>query len=61
MNQFEIVKKCIGCHACTRIAEDNFIMSNGEAIIFSQPKTDYEYEECINAMKACPIQAIKKI
>ncbi len=60
MGKFTIIKSCIKCHACTRIAEDNFIMEEHSAVIVKQPSVDYEYEECIAAMNACPIQAIKQ-
>jgi ferredoxin len=33
-------------------------MLEDTAKIFKQPVYDFEYEECIGAMKACPIKAI---
>lgn len=59
MPKFTIVKRCIGCMSCTRMAEDNFKMSGKTAEVFKQPETDYELEECIQAMQACPIRAIE--
>lgn len=61
MGQFKITKKCIRCHGCTRMAEDNFKMEEHSAVIYKQPNIDYEIEECQSAMAACPIQAIQQI
>ncbi len=60
MGKFKIIKNCIKCFSCTRMAEDNFCMLDETAEVFKQPEYDYEYEECLEAMKACPIQAIVK-
>lgn len=61
MYTFKIIKKCIRCYSCTRMAEDNFRMTEESAEIYKQPQIDYELEECLEAMKACPIQAISRI
>jgi ferredoxin len=42
------------------MAEDNFCMLDETAEVFKQPEFDYEFDECLEAMKACPIQAIVK-
>lgn len=61
MKTFKINDKCIGCMACARVSEDNFEIRNKRAVVIKQPENELETESCMNAMKACPTDAIEEI
>lgn len=49
---------CItNCDDCSCIAPQNF---NGTAVV-NQPESEREFNQCLDAMKACPMQAIYKV
>lgn len=59
MQKFKINEKCIGCQACARVAENNFIIVNKKAVILQQPKNNKEFNESVEAMNTCPTNAIE--
>jgi ferredoxin len=59
---FYVDDQCIACDACTMEAPDFFAMNDdeGHAYVFKQPTTEKEHTDCINALEACPVEAIGK-
>lgn len=53
-------KKCILCSVCSEAAPNNFkeAESHDHDIVFNQPSTSAEEEQCEEAMLACPVEAI---
>ena len=58
--RYYVDNECIACDACVLAAPDNFEMNEdeGHAYVNAQPKDDEENEMCIEAMEACPVEAI---
>lgn len=55
---FYVDDKCIECNACSDAAPDFFVIENGHAYVFAQPKNDKEISDCQEAMAACPVNSI---
>lgn len=57
---FYVDSTCIDCDACRNAAPDNFTRNNdgGYSFVDKQPETEDEYAMCIDAMEACPVEAI---
>lgn len=53
-------KKCILCSVCSEAAPANFkeAASGDHDIVFKQPQTPQEEQQCQEAMAACPVEAI---
>ncbi len=53
-------KACILCSLCVDLAPNNFKESDDgdHDIIFKQPDTDEEKEQCKEALEQCPVEAI---
>ena len=51
---------CILCTFCSRLAPNNFKMSEmaDHDICFKQPQNEEELHQCIHAMENCPVDAI---
>ena len=57
--RFEVNEQCIGCRACVSVAEANFEINDANrAFLKKQPENKDEVEQCREAMKACPVDAI---
>lgn len=52
--------QCIACDACVVEAPKFFAMNDadGHAFVKAQPVTPADFEDCENAMNACPVEAI---
>ncbi|BBE29929.1 hypothetical protein OSSY52_00700 [Tepiditoga spiralis] len=60
MEKFKVLKeKCIACRACERVAEENFKIIDGKAIVYKQPENETEETKSIKALKSCPTNAIE--
>ena len=57
---FYVDDQCIACNACTVEAPTFFNMNDdeGHAYVALQPSNEKEEKECINALDACPVEAI---
>lgn len=57
---FYVDKNCIDCHVCQETAPENFKRndSEGYSFVYKQPENDNEYQECLDAIDACPVDAI---
>lgn len=53
-------KKCILCSVCSEAAPANFkeADSNDHDVVFKQPENETEENQCLEAMAACPVEAI---
>lgn len=53
-------KKCILCSVCSEAAPKNFkeADSGDHDVVFKQPTEDGEEQQCLEAMAACPVEAI---
>ncbi len=53
-------KKCILCSVCSEAAPQNFkeAESNDHDVVFKQPENESEETQCLEAMAACPVEAI---
>lgn len=53
-------KKCILCSVCSESAPKNFreADSNDHDVVFKQPDNEEEENQCLEAMAACPVEAI---
>jgi NitT/TauT family transport system substrate-binding protein len=61
IEKFFVNEECIGCRACTEIAEDNFdINDQNIAFLKKQPSNKKELEKCQEALDICPVGAIYK-
>lgn len=58
--QFYVDRECIDCDVCRDTAPANFTRNddNGYSYLHKQPTSDEELELCIEAMNACPVEAI---
>ncbi|MFN8671827.1 MAG: ferredoxin [Candidatus Sericytochromatia bacterium] len=55
---FYVDDKCISCDACAQAAPDFFVINDGHAYVFAQPKNNQEIEACKEAMAGCPVSSI---
>jgi ferredoxin len=53
-------KKCILCSVCSEAAPKNFkeADSNDHDVVYKQPESEEEENQCLEAMAACPVEAI---
>jgi ferredoxin len=53
-------KKCILCSVCSEAAPKNFKESaeGDHDVVFKQPENTEEETQCVEAMAACPVEAI---
>ena len=58
--KYYVDEMCTACQVCTDVAPDHFRLDDeeGTAYVFNQPSTQEEKEECTEAMKGCPCEAI---
>lgn len=58
--KFYVDDQCIACDACVLEAPRFFSMNDqdGHAFVKAQPKSVAEIEECLEALDACPVEAI---
>jgi ferredoxin len=57
---FYVDDQCIACDACVMEAPRFFVMNDdeGHAFVKLQPQTPEEKQECLDALEACPVEAI---
>jgi ferredoxin len=53
-------KKCILCSVCSEAAPNNFreAQTNDHDVVYKQPETPDEETQCLEALAACPVEAI---
>jgi len=58
--KYYVDDQCISCDACCVEAPDFFAMNDedGHAYVQKQPQKPQDFEECENALAACPVGAI---
>lgn len=58
--KFYVDEQCIACDACVVEAVNFFEMNDddGHAFVKKQPQNDKELQECMDALEACPVEAI---
>lgn len=58
--KFYVDSQCIDCDLCRETAPKNFQRSDDEgySYVFKQPEGDEEFEQCVEAMEGCPVEAI---
>lgn len=59
---FYVDRQCIACDACVCEAPGFFKMNEdqGHAYVSKQPNNKIEYDLCLAALEACPVEAIGK-
>lgn len=57
---FFVDSECIACDTCAGISPNHFklVQDNDHAVVYCQPKTESDISLCLDAMKACPVDAI---
>lgn len=59
--KFTVNERCIGCALCTSISAEVFEMSGeGVAFVKKQPEEGVLTAKAVEAMEACPVDAIEK-
>lgn len=58
--KYYVDEECIDCNLCSEIAPDNFMVNEDEGhdYVYKQPGNEDEEELCVEAMEACPVEAI---
>lgn len=58
--KFYVDDQCIDCDLCRQTAPNNFLRNEdkGFSYVSKQPENATEDEQCTEAMKACPVEAI---
>jgi ferredoxin len=58
--KFYVDRQCIDCDVCRDTAPENFTRNdeNGYSYVYKQPADEAERARCIEAMNACPVEAI---
>lgn len=58
--KFYVDRQCIDCDVCRDTSPENFTRNdeNGYSFVQKQPENQAELEKCIEAMDACPVEAI---
>lgn len=53
-------KKCILCSVCSEAAPSNFKESSAgdHDVVYKQPSSSEEEQQCVEALAACPVEAI---
>ncbi|MCB0403183.1 MAG: ferredoxin [Bdellovibrionales bacterium] len=53
-------QKCILCSVCAELAPANFreAQTNDHDIVYKQPAGETEELQCLEALEACPVEAI---
>lgn len=61
---YYVTQICIGCGICAEIAPDNFCedadwdATEGYCYVYEQPTKNRQLENCAEALKTCPVNAI---
>jgi ferredoxin len=57
---YYVDEDCISCDTCAGFAPLHFRLTDDHdhAIVFQQPKTENDLQQCEKARLACPVQAI---
>jgi ferredoxin len=58
--QFYVDATCIDCELCRELAPKNFQRNDddGRSYVATQPSDKEEEDDCIAALKECPVEAI---
>ncbi|MGE4169514.1 MAG: ferredoxin [Candidatus Margulisiibacteriota bacterium] len=60
---FFVDKDCIACDTCAGVAPKHFKLTDDSdhALVFAQPVSDAEEAVCLEALEACPVDAIGRL
>jgi len=60
LSQFHVSRACIGCGRCCGTAPRHFQIDPavGQSSVVKQPTSETERQQCREALKGCPVQAI---
>ncbi|MGH9897872.1 MAG: ferredoxin [Pyrinomonadaceae bacterium] len=60
LGTYYVDSQCIDCDVCRDTAPDNFTRSDeqGYSYVYKQAESDDELALCVEAMAACPVEAI---
>lgn len=58
--KFFVDQDCIACDTCVGVSPKHFKLTPNfsHAIVYHQPQTELEMDECLSALDACPVNAI---
>jgi len=58
--KYYVDNQCIDCDLCRETAPDNFKRNDdgGYSFVYKQPENQKEEDECKEAKKGCPVEAI---
>ena len=58
--KFYVDGQCIDCDVCRDTAPSNFARNdeNGYSYVYKQPENSAEADLCVEALMACPVEAI---
>lgn len=58
--KFYVDSQCIDCDLCRETAPDFFKRDDdgGYSVVFKQPSTQEEIDQCMEALEGCPVEAI---
>jgi hypothetical protein len=58
--KFYVDSQCIDCDVCRDVSPKNFTRNdeNAYSYVYKQPETPEELELCMEALNACPVEAI---
>ncbi len=58
--KFYVDRQCIDCDVCRDTSPSNFKRNdnNGYSYVCKQPESTEEFELCMEALMACPVEAI---
>lgn len=60
---FQVDTDCIACDTCVTLAHPHFKLTddNDHAYVVQQPQTPLQWQQCRDALTACPVGAIHEI
>ena len=58
--KYYVDDQCIDCNLCRETAPENFKRDddNGWSFVYKQPENEEEEKLCVEALEACPVEAI---
>ncbi|HTH37968.1 MAG TPA: ferredoxin [Pyrinomonadaceae bacterium] len=58
--KFYVDRECIDCDVCRDTSPANFARNdeNGYSYVRKQPENEAEFDLCVEALNACPVEAI---